>query len=161
MIRKAIIEDAFDIAKISKDSWQITYKGIMPDEFLNSLEILKIAKQKEELLKNPEINTYVYEENEILGFVTFSESEENKNIGEIYAIYLKPNKKRMGIGSKLFNYAKGVLKEKGYKQMIIWCAKENKPSIKFYEKMGGKIIKEKNNNYLGINIVEMGLIYNI
>jgi ribosomal protein S18 acetylase RimI-like enzyme len=137
MIRKATIKDVIDISKIRKNSWQVTYKGIMPDEFLKTLEIEKMAEYLKELFKNPKINTYVYEENEILGFITFAKSEEDENIGEIYAIYLRPDKKRMGIGSKLFNYAKGLLKEKGYDKMIIWCAKGNSPSIIVYDKMGG------------------------
>ena len=27
--------------------------------------------------------------------------------------------------------------------MILWCLKDNEPSKKFYTKMGGKIIKER------------------
>jgi len=36
-IRRANIEDADGIAKVHVDSWKTTYKGIIPNNFLNGL----------------------------------------------------------------------------------------------------------------------------
>ena len=36
-IRKANIEDAMGIAKVHVDSWRTTYKGIVPEVFLENL----------------------------------------------------------------------------------------------------------------------------
>ena len=37
LIRKAELEDAKGIAKVHVDSWRTTYKGIVPDTFLENL----------------------------------------------------------------------------------------------------------------------------
>jgi len=37
IIRKAKLDDATGIAKVHVDSWRTTYKGIIPDDFLNNL----------------------------------------------------------------------------------------------------------------------------
>ena len=36
-----------------------------------------------------------------------------------------------------------ILKERGYKEVIIWCLKENIKARGFYEKIGGKLYKER------------------
>ena len=61
---------------------------------------------------------------------------------EIVALYVKPTLKRHGIGKTMINYVKNDLKNKGKTKMILWCLKDNYPSRKFYEKMGGTIVGE-------------------
>lgn len=36
-----------------------------------------------------------------------------------------------------------ILKDRGYKSVIIWCLKENKKARGFYEKIGGELYKER------------------
>lgn len=45
--------------------------------------------------------------------------------------------------------------------MILWCLKENEPSKKFYTKMGGKVIKEREFEISGKKYCEVGFIYSI
>lgn len=47
-IRKARLKDAEGIARVHVDSWRTTYKGIIPDDYLNSLSY----EQRTELWKN-------------------------------------------------------------------------------------------------------------
>ena len=44
----------------------------------------------------------------------------------------------------MVKHIKNDLKKQGNKKMIIWCLKENQPSRKFYEKMGGILVNEHN-----------------
>lgn len=166
MIRKANIEDAKTLAKLIIDGWQTGYKGIISDDYLDNMQLdSKTEIWKENILnQNEESKIYVYEENEeVLGVIKFGKSEETDNIHtvEIYVLYVKPDKKRMGIGSKLLNYAKEEFIKEGHKKMIIWCAKQNIPSIKFYKKMGGKIIRERDFEFNELKIEEVGVSYNL
>ena len=43
--------------------------------------------------------------------------------------------------------------------MILWCLKDNKSSKKFYTKMGGKIIKEREVKIGDKIYVEIGFLY--
>ena len=39
MIRLATLEDARKIAEIQVASWQVAYRGILPDEFLDQMNV--------------------------------------------------------------------------------------------------------------------------
>ncbi len=80
---------------------------------------------------------------------------------EITALYVKPDLKYNGIGTKLFKYVIDEFKNKNKTKMIIWCLKDNEPSKKFYTKMGGKIVKEKIMEIGDKNYLEVGFEYNI
>ena len=45
--------------------------------------------------------------------------------------------------------------------MIIWCLKENYPSRKFYEKMGGAVIGEHKTNIWYKDYDEVGFLYKL
>ena len=75
------------------------------------------------------------------------------------ALYVKPELKYQGIGKAMFDYAKNDLINKGNKKMILWCLKDNEPSRKFYEKMGGTIIREHTINIGGKSYEEVGFAY--
>ena len=93
-------------------------------------------------------NKYIVAElkREIVGFcrytLNYSKSDENAN-GEIIALYVKPNLKYNGIGTKMFSYVMNEFKENGSHRIVWGCLKENFSSRKFYEKMGGKVYTEK------------------
>ena len=55
--------------------------------------------------------------------------------------------KHQGIGQKLFNQAKGVAQEKGYKKMIIECQNNNVTACHFYRKQGAILTKFDTNAY--------------
>lgn len=45
--------------------------------------------------------------------------------------------------------------------MVLWCLKDNQPPIKFYEKRGGRIEKERAIQISEQNYLEVCLTYNI
>ena len=74
-------------------------------------------------------------------------------------LYVKPELKNQGIGKAMFNYAKDDLKIKGKIKMILWCLKDNHPSRKFYEKMGGNVVGEHGIEIGGKTYQEVGFGY--
>ena len=69
---------------------------------------------------------------------------ENEDI--IGLLYLLKSCQGTGLGRKLFNIAYNKIKENGYKEFFISCNKYNYSAQKFYEKMGGKIIRIDEDN---------------
>ena len=55
--------------------------------------------------------------------------------------------KHQGIGQKLFEQAKSVAQEKGYKKMIIESQNNNVPACRFYRKQGAVLAKIDTNAY--------------
>ena len=143
MIRYYEEKDIEEVAKIIVDDWKIAYKGIIDNEYLEKLIYKDKAKRiKEKYLKQKAL---VYVENDkIKGYCRFGENRDNeKEYGEIYALYIKSGEKNNGIGKKLSKKAMKILTERVYKEAVIWCLKENKNARIFYEKIGGKLFKER------------------
>jgi len=166
LIRKAIKEDSYNIAKLIVLSWQTAYKGLLEDNYLNNLSVSdRIAGWENNILnQNDNSHIYVYEEdNKILGVIRFGKpiDESSKYNSEILVLYVEPSLKRKGIGTKLFDFAKTYFINNNTTNMIIWCLKNNIPSIKFYEKMGGTIVDSKKAVLHNIELEEVGLSYNL
>lgn len=167
MIRQAILNDTNRIAEIIVSSWKTAYRGLINDNFLDNMSIdLMITKWMENISKqNQDDHIYVYEENnKILGVIRFGKPSDinysNYN-AEIHVLYVDPNSKRHGIGSKLFYFATDYFIKNNLTNMIIWCLNNNTPSIKFYESLGGTVSYKKNNTVNKINLEEIGITYNL
>lgn len=167
MIRKAKIEDSEIIASLIIRSWQTAYKGLINQEFLDNMNKNEMTKKwtNNILSQNKDDNIYVYEKNnKILGIIRFGKvnNEEDKiHNAEIYVLYVEPKLKRNGIGRKLFKHAENYFINNNNKELIIWCLKGNEPSIKFYKKMGGRIVAERKTKVNNIELDEIALEYNL
>lgn len=161
IIREAAIDDVHGIAKVHVDSWNTTYKNIIPDEYLKA----RTYKNQEErwlkrYFKNAGTKEFLYvaltENNEIVGFACGSSENEDAGFkGTIRALYILEDYQRQGIGSQLVRTAVERLLEEGNENLIIW-ALENNSSCKFYEKIGGKRIYRNIINIGGKELVEIG-----
>ena len=167
IIEKMKEEDIEQVAKILIDSWKIAYKDIIDKIFLQNLSLEeKIQTLNEEYKTRTHMIARNKDTNEIVGVTRFGKRLDELDRfteydGEIYALYVKPGLLRKKIGSKLLQYAKERVKEQGNHKMIIWCLKENEPSRKFYESMGGILLGEKMHNIGGKNYPLVGYGYQI
>lgn len=141
-IRKAELKDVVGIAKVHVDSWRTTYKGIVPDTFLDSLSYAG----REQIWKSgiEANNIYIAEDDngQIVGFASGGKERTGKYeayVGELYAIYLLEGQQGKGLGRKLVQTVVDDLKEKKLSSMLIWALEEN-PACRFYEMLGGKPI---------------------
>lgn len=143
MIRYYEERDIDKIAKIIVDDWKIAYKGIIDDDYLENLNYIDRAKNIKEKYEKQKSIVYIDKE-DVKGYCRFGENRDNeKEYGEIYALYIKYDERNNGIGKSLSKKAMQILKDKGYKEVVIWCLKENKNARKFYEKIGGKLCNER------------------
>lgn len=164
-IREATINDVFGIAKVHVDSWNTTYKNIVPDEYLKS----KTYKAQEErwrkrYFENADTKEFLYiavtADNEVVGFACgSSQNEDSEFDGTISAIYILENNQRQGIGKQLVRKMAEKLTEDKVDKMIIWALEEN-PSCKFYKKIGGIRTREKIVNIGGKKLLEIGFGWN-
>ena len=163
-IRQAQLRDIESIAEIKVNGWQSAYKGIIDDDYLASMAVSEqIARLKQYSLGT----IFVAEnDNEIVGFCRFYDYDnpvyDDKEIDcEIREIYVKPNMKRAGIGSKLFNHTLNYFKRKGKKKLYLGCFKENHTARKFYEKMGGNSASGNNIEIKGKCYPTVSYVYNL
>lgn len=166
MIRQANLSDAKDIARLIVSGWQTSYKGLINQNFLNSMSISKMTEgwSKNIASQNKDNHIFVYENNnKILGVIRFGKpDDENSSYNaEIHVLYVEPSLKRQGIGTKLFNFAKDYFIKSNTINMIIWCLKGNIPSINFYKKMGGKIVGTRKSVVNNIKLEEVEIAYTL
>lgn len=156
-IRKITQEDARICAQIHVQSWRETYRGIVPDEYLDSLDVEKRIDLWKININDNALSIYVAEV-ENMGVVGFFIASANRSpsfqdFGEICAIYLLKKYHHQGIGRALFNRAFRVLKERGFKKVSLWALKDN-PTVVFYSKMGGRVDREKEIEIGGKKLIE-------
>jgi ribosomal protein S18 acetylase RimI-like enzyme len=138
-IRKATPQDACGIAFVHVRSWQVAYRGHMPDGFLDGLE--QRTNMWRELTLQPDKILLVAEasEGDIVGFAALAPSRDpdaNSSTAEVAAIYIHPEKWREGIGRALLSASLDQLRERGYDQTTLWVLEGNQRARSFYESFG-------------------------
>jgi len=147
VIRRKEQKDCYGVAHVVTLAWQETYRGIVNDEFLDNLPNTE-KERGEKSFNNFDENDnhqFVLEvDGEIVGFVNvgYSDDEDYKNQGEIFALYMIKKYKGNGFGRKLTEIGIKELKNLGCTKMIIGCLEGN-PSNEYYKHIGGKFIKTR------------------
>ncbi len=160
-IRKINNTDSrLEISNIYEQSWKYAYKGIIPQEYLNSIP----SGQWCSAIDNPDRHTLVMlVENKIIGTASYCKSrfENYKDWGEIISIYFLPEYIGKGYGKQLLEKAVEELKAMGFKTIFLWVLEGNHRARYFYEKCGFKNSGEYLENIIGgRNLRELQYIYN-
>ncbi|WP_044476898.1 GNAT family N-acetyltransferase [Oceanobacillus massiliensis] len=155
-IRKAVNSDAQEIAIVHVDSWRTTYKGIVPDAYLEKLSY----QERTELWKSNlhEETVYVAENDngDIVGFATGGKKKTlnyEQYDGELYAIYILEPFQGIGIGKLLIEPVIHDLKESGIDSMIVLVLNDN-PAKYFYEALGARKIDTIKVTIAGVELKE-------
>ncbi len=156
-IRAPKTEDAKAIAKVHLEVWQSAYRGIMSEEFLNSLDIQQLETSWAHSLKHPGNGNYLVAEieNNIVAFSTFGpardEDLKKNRSAELVAINVSPAYWRREIGSQLLSKIIAHLK-KDFDNLYLWVAENNFNAIAFYTKHNfrpdGKIKTDSRHCYI-------------
>jgi len=141
-IREGEPKDAEAIAGIHVRSWQEAYRGQLTDDYLDGLTVKDRLELHRYALEQPppEYRMWVAEDGgRILGFAVTGRSEDadaDERTGELYAIYLEPERVGTGLGRTLFEHAIGDLRERGYRTVTLWVLQTNERARRFYEVAG-------------------------
>jgi GNAT superfamily N-acetyltransferase len=162
-IREAYQNDFEGIAKVRVDTWRVAYKGIVPDDFLESLSYQQIAERWKKIFwedKRPGVAIFVAEneQKEIVGIAVCGPEQSQDPVyrGEIYILYVLPHYQRQGIGHALVAACvQHLVQQSAVETMLIWAAAES-PYRRFYESIGGKLVREKSKEIGGKMIPEVG-----
>jgi ribosomal protein S18 acetylase RimI-like enzyme len=74
----------------------------------------------------------------IAGFAAFGASRDADAVGfgEIYALYVDPDRYQAGVGRMLMADARGRLREGGFDAAVLWVLRGNERAQRFYEREG-------------------------
>ncbi len=141
LIRPATPDDAAAIADVHVRSWQEAYAGIVPDDYLSSLDSEQRAHRWRELLEaGPEdrVRTLVAQSGDrLLGFASYGPSrDEDARRGEreIYSIYLDPGTWGSGVARELIRTLVAEVGEQT--PLTLWVLAKNERARHFYRRHG-------------------------
>ncbi|MCL6517781.1 MAG: GNAT family N-acetyltransferase, partial [Alicyclobacillus sp.] len=147
-IRTATNTDCAAVAKVHVDSWRTTYRGIVPDHFLDGMSYTTSEARWKKRFERSSTKYAMFvaedESGKIIGFADGGpeRSGDPQYDGELYAIYLLQDYQRQGVGRELLVRVAQHLARGGFRAMLVRVLAEN-PFRRFYESMGGTPVREQ------------------
>jgi L-amino acid N-acyltransferase YncA len=144
LVRAAKEQDASAIAHVHVQNWLTTYAGIVPDDYLASLnEAERVLVWRDWLTRD--IQVYVAEQDgEVVGFVSGARyvSRCRDTMLSCLQSICSIGPQGRGLGTALLRKLAESLGAKGFKAMTVWVLERN-AAIHFYEKPGAALVNAK------------------
>jgi len=144
-IRTAMAEDARAIANVQVQTWKTAYRGIIADDFLDTFTVDERTDRWSEILQRPEQGSFVAESDSgVIGFANGGPERDDRDDfkGELYGLYVLPDWHGQGVGKRLVTTFADWLLGSGMATILVWTLADN-PYRRFYERLGGKIVAER------------------
>lgn len=140
--RIAELNDAHSIAALHAESWRRTYRGMMPDEFLDGPVMSNRLAVWRERLNEDRSDRWVclaLDSARLIGFVCVFGNEDPVWGSYIDNLHVAIEYHRMGVGTKLMLRAAQWL-DRMYPRsgVYLWVMEANSPARRFYERLGAR-----------------------
>lgn len=145
-IRAGTRDDAEAIACVHIASWRAGYRGMVPDEVLDSDEFEASRREMWTAWRfNPGQRVTVCvgatrTGEKIIGFAAYGPERERAGAwparGELYAFYFLPEAWGNGSAPALIDHVDERLRAEGFADAVLWVMKSNPRARAFYERRG-------------------------
>jgi ribosomal protein S18 acetylase RimI-like enzyme len=139
-LRAAEPGDALAAARVHIRSWQAAYRGLIAQDYLDSLEPQKWSTRYSfgRVGIRVPFTMLAVDGPAILGLVTtgLCRDDDLPDFGEVLAIYVDPDCARTGIGSLLIAEGRKRLSGLGVTRASLWVLDGNVAARRFYERDG-------------------------
>jgi ribosomal protein S18 acetylase RimI-like enzyme len=122
-------------------SWQVAFRGLFSDEFLDALDPRDRDSAFAERVKNRSLHhAAVAVDDEVVGFVGLGPPEAEDldpiRVHEIWGLYIEPERIGMGVGRILMDHALDNLQTGGWEYAVLWTLSDVDRTCRFYEAAG-------------------------
>jgi GNAT superfamily N-acetyltransferase len=139
--RSATAADVPAIAAVRIRSWQEAYRGSVPQDYLDALDVdAEIARREGRPLDGQHVAVV---DGSVVGWLYVGpyradDGEElpGPSCGEVGAIYALPEVWGHGVGRSLLIYGLGELRRLGLSPVLLWVLVANERARRFYERAG-------------------------
>jgi len=141
ILRRASLHDALGIARVHVWSWQSAYRGLLPQDYLDTLTPARRRPGWERIIRDadwPRSGTIAAEAHgPIIGFVDITPTRDSDSdptsVGELTSIYVLPTLWGKGIGRQLMATAVNIMTDAGFDQATLWVLHTNLRARHFYD----------------------------
>jgi GNAT superfamily N-acetyltransferase len=136
IVRDAAPADALAVARVHVRTWQIAYRGLLPDGYLDALRAEDRAARY--TFGDPDPATprtlVAVDADAIIGFATIGlpSSDDVPGAGELLALYVDPDRWGTGAGRALIAAARHRLAARGHAFAVLWLLEGNARGARFY-----------------------------
>lgn len=143
-VRRAAVADAAAIAALQVRSWQVAYRGIVPDAFLDGLTEDAWLERWDAQLTAPArdgVHHLVSSEAtdgppRAIAVAGPAREPVAGRPGQLYVLYTDPASWGRGHGGALIRHVHDLLAADGHPGALLWVAAGNDRSIAFYKRHG-------------------------
>ncbi|MFH8344389.1 GNAT family N-acetyltransferase [Streptomyces sp. NPDC018045] len=145
-IRDMRLDDVDAVAAIRVRGWQAAYAGLMPQAYLDGMSAAEDAAERRArfAVAPPEVVGLVAEQGGgLVGWAAFGpvravggEPPHPAPEGELYALYLLPERIGTGVGRALMDACLLRAAQQGFRSLRLWVLKGNARARRFYERAG-------------------------
>jgi len=145
-VHPATAEHAEAIERVRVETWRGTYRGLLPDAVIDGLRVNVAARRERLAARPPGQFCFVAEDaGLVVGYALGGpeRSADTEYRGEVYAIYVLAAHQGRGLGRALIRESARELANAGITSLLIWVLRENTIGRGFYERLGGRPVREK------------------
>ena len=141
MIRRAGLADAETVARIHVESWNVAYRGIMPDDVIASTDLAYRTIFWNERIADREWPVFLLEDNDrAVAFCqmipTKDPDDDPKRVGHITSLHVLPELRGHGYGLVLMDHVRNELRRRKFTELTLWVLERNQKARAFYERCG-------------------------
>lgn len=138
-VRKAKPADGEALAGVFRESWEMTYRGIIPHLHLECMIRRRGADWWRSSIRSGEGTLILEVAGKVAGYATFGSARTRGPYqGELYELYLLPLYQGLGLGERMFEAVRHGLDSRGLKGLVVWALLANTPACDFYWRRGGR-----------------------
>lgn len=133
--------DAEALAEVHVTSWRETYRGLLPDAYLDRMSVPAHTRRWRRALLSPSPHDVTLAAADRLGLVGYAAGGPSRyqveGEAEIATLYVLRRAQRQGLGRRLIADTARVLAANGARSLMISVLRDNLPARTFYERLGG------------------------
>lgn len=138
-VRKATLDDVEGICRVCAAGWRATYAGLVPHDYIEEViaEFYTPDRVRSDIETAGPTDTgwlVAVEDGQVVG--AGGGGITSPGVGEIFILYVDPERRGQGIGTLLLDEILKRLKEFGAREVWVSVMKGNDKGIPFYEARG-------------------------
>jgi GNAT superfamily N-acetyltransferase len=159
-VRPAIPGDAGALAQVFRETWNASYRGLLPDAAFAEPPVECTALYWRQTLTGSDGDLRVFaaadEDDDAVGLaVAGPDRFGEEGWAEIHTLYVLPGYQRRGFGRRLMCASFRAMRDAGYRSAVVWTLAHH-GSRGFYERLAGRLGAARDSVEWGYEVAQVG-----